>query len=92
MNRTMIDDLQHIKYLIDRLKAIDQSTLTSTEREACNDTLAQAYDRAAFYLEGTAMRSFKASAHPKGIVGGLASPPCTRMIQPYGPRRAGVLH
>jgi hypothetical protein len=48
---TAISPLLHVKEVIDRLKAIETTTLTETEREAVQDSLQQAYERAAFLLE-----------------------------------------
>lgn len=51
MGRDQIRALLRIKSVIDQLRKMDQRTLTVTEREAWNDTLAQAYDRAAYVLQ-----------------------------------------
>jgi hypothetical protein len=45
-----ISSLLHIQEVIDALKAVDLTTLTEPEREAVQDSLQQAYDRAAFLL------------------------------------------
>jgi DNA-binding protein YbaB len=50
MSTEQIRALLRIKSVIDQLRAIDQDTLTPTEREALQDMLAQAYDRAAYLL------------------------------------------
>lgn len=50
MSTQQIRALLRIKRIIDQLRAIDQDTLTPTEREALQDMLAQAYDSAAYLL------------------------------------------
>jgi hypothetical protein len=53
-----IASLLHIQEVIDALKAVDLTTLTEPEREAVQDSLQQAYDRAAFLLQRNAKVSF----------------------------------
>ena len=46
-----ITSLMHIKEVIDALKALRDNALNEAEREAVQDSLQQAYARAAFLLE-----------------------------------------
>lgn len=56
MHAEQIRALLRIKSVIDQLRAINQDTLTPTEREAWQDMIAQAYDRAAYQLQSKYQR------------------------------------
>jgi hypothetical protein len=49
-DQSTLQKLLHIKAIIDGLKAISTSLLSETEREAVEESLDQAYDRAAYLL------------------------------------------
>ncbi len=52
-----------IKSVIDQLQEIDQGILTPTEHEAWQNMLAQAYDRAAYFLRKTQYVAFRKEAN-----------------------------
>lgn len=51
MSRDQIQALLRIKHVIHQLRALDSTTLTPAKHEAWREMLAQAYDRAAYFLQ-----------------------------------------
>ena len=50
MNETVIQSLLRVKHVIATLKAIDQRHLSERERFALQESLAQAYARASYFI------------------------------------------
>jgi hypothetical protein len=50
MNEAVIQSLLRVKHVIATLKAIDQRDLSARERYALQDSLAQAYARAWYFI------------------------------------------